>query len=197
MRGFCRICTSAVILTCGIGCSAQPDIAAHPASESTVQAAVVRGSEMRFVSISSSEGEIQTHPGPGEPPVTARLCVSPVVPGVAELTVKVSIAPGWHISAMEETAGPAASTPIRLKLPDGVATRGDWRAPEAHPEFASEQPVRVYRGDIAFKRQITVAPHAVASPATIGCDMSYQACDNFTCRPFETLSLTVDLKPAT
>jgi DsbC/DsbD-like thiol-disulfide interchange protein len=107
--------------------------------------------------------------------------------GDVTLVVLVRTAPGWHIYAAEGSAGAALPTTLKITLPETVQPVGDWTYPDAVP--GPDGTGRVYQGKLTFRRQLRVSPPAVPGPFKVTCELRYQACDPFSCRPPATLAL--------
>jgi DsbC/DsbD-like thiol-disulfide interchange protein len=130
----------------------------------------------------------------GEPdagrPVTAAAALRPGKVRAGEIVtfvVQIRTAPGWHIYAADEPAGAALPTTLKLTLPDGIEPEGAWTYPDAvaGPDGAG----RVYEGQLTFRRQLRVGPRAAPGPFRVTCDLRYQACDPFSCKPPAALAL--------
>lgn len=115
-------------------------------------------------------------------PVVAEAECSPgrVRPGESlELVVRLRIAPGWHISAVEGSKGPEVPTRLALILPKGVEPDGEWTSP---PPIPGPEGCLWYARTAEFRRQLRVLHDTAAGPLTVTCTLGYQACDAFSCR---------------
>jgi hypothetical protein len=101
------------------------------------------------------------------------------------VVVRVKIADGWHVNA--NPASLAFLIPTRVEATNtAVAIEVLYpQGTQYHPRFSLE-PLAVYEGDI----DIRVTP---ASPLRAGAklDLTFQACDDSSCLPPETLQLAV------
>jgi DsbC/DsbD-like thiol-disulfide interchange protein len=104
------------------------------------------------------------------------------------LVIEVRTAPGWHIYAVEAGPGPVVPTALTLQLPPGWSAVGDWVVPEAGSNL--DGPGKIYEGAFAFRRPLTVAEQASAGAVEVNCDLRYQACDPFGCRPPAVLTVS-------
>jgi DsbC/DsbD-like thiol-disulfide interchange protein len=104
-----------------------------------------------------------------------------------ELVIEARTAPTWHIYAADGPAGVGMPTTLTLKLPTGVEPAGEWSYPEASP--AREGESSIYEGGLVFRRALRLTGHMKPGPLAVSCDVRYQACDPFHCRPPTTLAL--------
>ena len=111
------------------------------------------------------------------------------------LIVKVQTAAGWHIYAVDRPAGPAARTTLKLVLPPDVDAAGDWSYPQPQPNFAAgAQPGHIYEGTVRFQCPLKVKSGAAPGERKIQCELGYQACDAFSCRPPAAVMLETRLE---
>ncbi|MCA9006082.1 MAG: hypothetical protein KDA70_12495 [Planctomycetaceae bacterium] len=95
------------------------------------------------------------------------------------VTVKFDIAPLWEIRALEAQPENVA-TQLKLDLPEGFQTQGDWQAPPAgRSQSADSHPV--YSGQVEFQQVILVTKEAQPGEYEISSQVQYQACDEFRC----------------
>jgi hypothetical protein len=98
----------------------------------------------------------------------------------SSVVVRVKIAPPWHIYAARGSLGAGVATTLKLGLPDTVEAVGEWTYPNAAPGPENQM---IYEGTVEFRREIRVKPDATAGPASLSCELGYQACDPVSCRP--------------
>jgi len=112
------------------------------------------------------------------------------------LVVQVKTAPRWHIYATGEVSGTGMPTTLKLDLPSGVEASGDWTCPSPHPGGDGQSPI--YEGNVKFIRRLAINRQKVSGPINVTCELGYQACDPFSCRPPETVALkaTAEIVPA-
>jgi len=103
------------------------------------------------------------------------------------LVVKAKTAPTWHIYPCDARKAKFAPTTLKLELPAGITPLGDWRVPP--PQKDLEYGDFIYEGTLVFHRKLRVATSAKPGPITLRCELGYQACDPFVCRPPATISL--------
>lgn len=103
-----------------------------------------------------------------------------VKPGTSfPVTVKFDIAPLWEIRSLEAQPENVA-TQLKLELPDGFETQGDWQAPPTgRSQSADSHPV--YSGQVEFQQMILVTKEAQPGEYEISSQVQYQACDEFRC----------------
>lgn len=117
-------------------------------------------------------------------PVVAQAVLSPATVHAGErttLVVEARIAPGWHIYAADDSTGTSIPTTLKLKLPKGITTQGDWTYPAALPGHEGEG--LFYEGTVKFRRTLKVDARTGPGPLKIDCEFGYQACDATSCRP--------------
>jgi len=95
----------------------------------------------------------------------------------------------WHIYAESGPIGISQPTRLDLHLPDGVEADGDWVYPEPVQGDGSKGTQLIYEGDVLFRRRLKVTDAASSGRLSVGCEITYQACDAFSCRPPESLKL--------
>lgn len=115
-----------------------------------------------------------------------------VKPGASfPVTLKFDIAPLWEIRALDAQPENVA-TQLKLELPEGFETQGDWQAPPSgRSQSADSHPV--YSGQVEFLQMIQVKQDTQPGEYEISSHVQYQACDEFRClSPTKvTLKLTI------
>jgi len=110
-------------------------------------------------------------------------------PGTLTFIVRAKTAPGWHIYAEGGSVGISQPTRLDLQLPDGVEADGDWTYPEPTQGPDGSDAQLIYEGEVFFRRRLKVTDAASSGRLSVGCEITYQACDAFSCRPPESLKL--------
>lgn len=116
----------------------------------------------------------------------------PVKPGAHfPVTVKFEIAALWEIRAMDARPEKLA-TQLKLKLPDGFQSAGEWQAPPAGRSLSLDSHP-VYAGEADFRQTIEVAVDVKPGKYDLSCQVQFQACDEQRClSPVKkTLQVTV------
>jgi hypothetical protein len=141
------------------------------------------GSEKPKLSIPLEE------PTPQKPVVAgAAIAPSKAAPGQTMiLVVKAKTAATWHIYAADRPTDGAIATTLKLKLPEGIATDGEWHYPTPVPNPQGEG--WVYEGDLIFYRTLKTSAGRAPGPIEVSCDFGYQACDPSSCRPPTKIAL--------
>ena len=98
--------------------------------------------------------------------------------------VKVRLAPGFHIYALEKTSSRNQATEIEAELPPGLRLEGPWRGPE--PKKLSDGS-RVYEKEAVFTNILKGTPKGQKAKITL----SLQVCNELVCWPPEKLSREV------
>lgn len=109
--------------------------------------------------------------------------------GTLTLTIRAKTAPGWHIYAAGQQVGSSLPTRLELELPDGVEAAGDWIYPQAAENHVGGDGQLIYEGEFTFQQRLKVGPETPLGAIKVGCEIYYQACDPFSCRPPESLKL--------
>jgi DsbC/DsbD-like thiol-disulfide interchange protein len=104
------------------------------------------------------------------------------------LVVKIKIAPTWHIYAADGMVGSSIPTSLKLELPQGVEAAGEWTLPSARQDGES----RIYEGSLQFSRQLRIGSQVKPGPIHVRCELTYQACDPFSCRAPAKKTLQAD-----
>jgi hypothetical protein len=94
--------------------------------------------------------------------------------------VKVRLAPGYHIYALEKTNSPNQATEIEAALPPGLRLDGPWRGPE--PKKLADGS-RVYENEAVFTNVLKGTPKGQKVEITV----SFQVCNELLCWPPEKL----------
>jgi hypothetical protein len=122
-------------------------------------------------------------------PVVATAELSPALghPGESSLLViRVKTAPAWHIYPAGGSNGSGVPTSLKLELPDALQCAEEWSFPEP---ISGSNGTRIYQGTLEFRRKLRIKPDAAAGPIRVTCELGYQACDAFSCRPPTKLEL--------
>ncbi len=116
-----------------------------------------------------------------------------VRPGQAvTLSLRLVIAPGWHINSSRPTLDYLIAT--RLAFPDPAAVRVEEIAyPEGSIvllEFAQEK-LSVYQGATTIRATVSLPPEAPPGRSVIAARLVYQACSDKTCLAPETIEFRI------
>jgi hypothetical protein len=131
-------------------------------------------------------------PSPAEPVKAAmRMNADKTVAGSrCEVVIRVRIAAGHHIYAMDAAKKPFLPTSLVLKLPEGLETDGEWMADEPTLTKTGQQ---VYTESVVFRRRCKVRPNVSAGSVFITSKLHYQACNTELCWPPQTINLSTVL----
>lgn len=94
--------------------------------------------------------------------------------------VKVRLAPGYHIYALEKTNSRNQATEIEAELPPGLRLEGQWRGPE--PKKLSDGS-RVYEKEVVFTNVLK----GTSKGQKVEITLSFQVCNELLCWPPEKL----------
>jgi thiol:disulfide interchange protein DsbD len=120
----------------------------------------------------------------------------PVRPGQSvTLTARLEMAPGWHVNSARPTLD--YLIPTRLVFVDPVPV---WVDDIAYPpghlvklKFADER-LSVYEGSVAIRATIRPIPEGPPGVRETRLRVTYQACDDTTCLPPETVEFSVPVR---
>jgi DsbC/DsbD-like thiol-disulfide interchange protein len=150
--------------------------------------------------IFAHSGILQAQSGSADPaggdPVhaTMKLSRKEAAPGDAlSLVVQVRIDKGYHLYSATGANSPFIPTTVELTLPKGVEAAGDWTPPKP---FASKDGTMIYTNLVTFRRALKVKADAPAKTLTISGELHFQACDEKTCFPPNTLELEATVQVA-
>ena len=133
-------------------------------------------------------------PSPAERVATG-VAVQPghVRPGeTVTVFVKVRLAPGFHIYALEDSGGSNVPTTINasLRLRQVLEADSPWRGPEPQSQPDSS---RTLAGDLVFQRRFLVKDHAQPGRYQLPLTVYLQVCNEALCWPPETIALETQL----
>jgi hypothetical protein len=128
-------------------------------------------------------GPPMAEPSNAQPVVVAASLTPPEIAagGTAVLTIRVKIAPSWHIYPIVPGGGPNAPTEFGLDLPEGLLWVDDWGEPVPSREPLTH--AAIHTGTVEFRRTLKAAAAAAAGARALDGWMSYQVCDPMMCRP--------------
>ena len=105
-----------------------------------------------------------------------------------QLNVEFDIKRDWHLYADAGSSG-STEVAVKLELPQGVTTDGDWQRPSGEMSFKSPDQIH-YKGSVVFNRSLEIAPD---SSGEINVEISYQVCNERMCLPPMTENLSVQI----
>ena len=131
-------------------------------------------------------------------PVTAEASVEPATAapgGSVELTVRVTVAEGFHINSARPRLDYLVATALRL-AENAPATLGEVQYPPAREITLelSDQPLGVYEGSFVLRTAVTVSEQVRTGPTTLEVLLRHQACDDRRCLRPATLTLVVPVQ---
>ncbi len=114
----------------------------------------------------------------------------------AKIEMHFRILPGYHINSSQPGSQWLIPTKLRLSPPTDIGT-GRVKYPPGKNvrfEFAPDEPLNVYEGDLTISAVVSAARYAMPAKYKIHGVLHYQACDNRTCFPARQLPVTVDVR---
>ena len=130
--------------------------------------------------------------------VTAAAMISPARAfrgGKVTLLVKIRVAPGHHIYALEKSGTVSVPTSIETELPGTLRPEGPWRGPE--PKVNTDGS-RTLSGDLVFRRRFVVQDAPATQAGKLRIKVSYQVCSEEVCWPPASIPLETEftLRPS-
>lgn len=126
-------------------------------------------------------------------PVTWRMTVKMTNAKEGVVTIKATLQPGWHLYGTQLPAGGPKSTVFDMSKSTGV-TFSSALTPARNPLKVQDEmfgmQLNWWDKDITFTRKFKVKNKAKAQ---INCTVSYMSCNNQTCSPPETITLSKTL----
>lgn len=108
--------------------------------------------------------------------------------GSGELSIPVSIQPGYHINANPATFDYLIATELTVDKSDGITFgKPVYPASEKRKFQFAEQPLAVYEGNVQIKVPLQAAAGAARGKRTLALHLRVQACDEEKCFPPATL----------
>lgn len=105
--------------------------------------------------------------------------------------VKMRMAPGFHIYAMEKSGLASQATTLELSLPACLKAKGPWRGPEP---TSNEDGSRTFKGEVVFDRELTVLSPPDQADVKVRIQVQYQVCSEALCWPPSTIRLETPLQ---
>jgi hypothetical protein len=115
--------------------------------------------------------------------------------GQFEVLVQARILSDFHIYGMDRKVSPFIPTSIKMTLPDGLETAGDWAGPSPARDKAG---VEIYTGAAVFRRALRARAGAAPKKCSFGVELEYQVCNDDMCYPPRKVELeaTVEIAAA-
>lgn len=145
-------------------------------------------------SASDNSGQIQTS-NEAPPADVVRVDVPAVeikAGGTAEVTVKLTVASGYHINANPPSFSYLKATELTIEPGQGVTAGKPTYPSSVTRKFAfSKDPLAVYEGETAIKLPLTAAADAKKGAQTLKGKLRVQACDEEKCFPPRTMETSI------
>ena len=106
------------------------------------------------------------------------------------LFVKLLIAPGHHIYAMEKSLSSSVPTKVEVKFPDGVKLEGAWSPPSSEKIGGA----LVYRKEVVFPNRLVLSKNLAPGKYKAEIKVSFQVCNEALCWPPESLVTEVEFE---
>lgn len=115
--------------------------------------------------------------------------------GEHALTLRLTIAPGYHINSRKPNDSYLIPTRLACRSPRGVRLSGLAFPPPEVVKFGfMDKPASVYSGEILVRGALTAAPDAPPGRREITCRLSYQGCNQKACLMPEEISFAIPIK---
>jgi hypothetical protein len=106
----------------------------------------------------------------------------------AELSIPISIQPGYHVNANPATFDYLIATEVTVDKSDGLTFgKPVYPAAEKRKFQFAEEPLAVYEGNIQIKLPVQSAANASKGTRSLAVHLRVQACDEEKCFPPDTL----------
>lgn len=113
-------------------------------------------------------------------PVAVAMEVVPQQDGSRMVYVKARIHPGYHIYGNVAASDAFEPTVLKVELPEGYTTEGEWTYPVGKPY--NQKGTTLYEDEVVFSQKISGS-----GSGQLKCTVSYQCCDAHICFPPETV----------
>ena len=116
-------------------------------------------------------------------------------PGAAvRIAALVEVEPGWHVNSHQPTYDYLIPTSLELELPSGWRLEGIDYPPGELQRFAFEEaPLSVYDGRLTILARLRAAEEPFEGIRSIIARLTFQACDDRSCLPPETLARELEI----
>ena len=109
-----------------------------------------------------------------------------------QVSLLISIAPGWHINSVQPDVPFLIPTELQLDAPPGVKVEVAWPAPERVSLPLSQEPLELYQGDLEVS--LTLFGEEGLAAGTLSAVLRYQACNDEVCVPPVELQLSLPVE---
>ena len=109
-----------------------------------------------------------------------------------QVSLLISIAPGWHINSVQPDVPFLIPTELQLDAPPGVKVEVAWPAPELVSLPLSQEPLELYQGDLEVS--LTLFGEEGLAAGTLSAVLRYQACNDEVCVPPVELQLSLPVE---
>ena len=114
----------------------------------------------------------------------------------AKAELKFRILPGYHINSDKPAAEVLIPTVLAVNAADGLSVSAVAypKAKQLTFDFAPDEPLHVYDGDIAVVATLKAAPSAAPGTRILKGELRYQACNDRACFPPRKLPVEVEVR---
>ena len=126
--------------------------------------------------------------------VTAAVAFQPASPAPGETVtvfIKVRIAEGYWIYALEKSGSENLPTRIEAKLPSEIEQDGPWRGPE--PKLKSDG-ARTIFGEALFSSRLLISGFSQPAKHKLRFRLEFQVCNDLACWPPESIDMETDME---
>ncbi len=109
-----------------------------------------------------------------------------------QVSLLISIAPGWHINSVQPDVPFLIPTELQVDAPPGVKVEVAWPAPERVSLPLSQEPLELYQGDLEVS--LTLFGEEGLAAGALSAVLRYQACNDEVCVPPVELQLSLPVE---
>ena len=121
-------------------------------------------------------------------PVSITAELTPTLDRNWQLRLFLTIAPGWHIDATQESY--TQSLEIDMRLPKTCRAVSDWNMPAPQVQLSGASLHKVYTGKLQLTRGLRLDVEPDQFDEQVQCLVTFQACNQMNCRDIESVAVT-------
>ncbi len=109
------------------------------------------------------------------------------------LGIRLRIASGWHVYAVNQPTGVNIPTTLKLTLPAGMQQVGEWEIPKP---YRLNDTTFAYEKEVVFRQLIAIPSDGAAGDQEVVCEVGYQSCSETSCLRPTKATLQVPIRVA-